>query len=268
MTSGTPSRREPFQEFSPPAHGLTWAEYLEGFHERRPGITEDVLARSTARGLTPYGWIADPLPETGVVLDLACGSAPLARLFERGRWVGTDRSPAELDRAARGGAGPLVRADATALPFATGAFDGVVCSMAIMLLQPLDAVLAEIRRVVVNGGISVFMLPGSRPLRVVDLLRYLRLMIAVGRTHLAYPNDRPLIRSDGLLRRAGFEVVADERLRFEYAFEDEGSTRRFVDSLYLPAVPERRVADASRAAAGWVGRRIGIPLRRMIVRAT
>jgi len=139
--------------------------------------------------------------------------------------------------------------------------------MAIMLLQPLDAVLTEIRRVLVTGGIGVFMLPGSRPLRVADLLHYLQLMIAVRRTHLAYPNDRLLIRSEGVFHRAGFELVADERLRFEYTFGDEEATRRFVNSLYLPAVPDARVADASRRAAGWVGERMGIPLRRMMVRA-
>lgn len=139
--------------------------------------------------------------------------------------------------------------------------------MAITLLQPLDTVLTEIRRVMVGGGICVFMLPGSRPLRIADLLRYLRLMIAVRQTHLTYPNDRPLIRFDGLLRRTGFELVADERIRFEYAFEDEDATLRFVKSLYLPAVPEVRVRDASRAAASWAGQRMGIPLRRMIVQA-
>ena len=122
MTPETPSGRRPFQESSRSRAGISWAEYLEEFHDGRPGITEDVLARSHRRGLTPYAWIAEPLPKTGVVLDLACGSAPLCSA-PRARPLGRHRSLVGRTRSRRSwGAGPLVRADATALPFATGRF--------------------------------------------------------------------------------------------------------------------------------------------------
>ena len=266
--SGTRPWAKRFHDFPRLRPRFSWVDYLEDFHRRRPGVTEDVLARSTAIGTDPYRWLLEPLRLTGPVLDLACGSAPLLGAREWEGWVGVDRSPAELARAAEAGATPLVRGDAAALPFATGTFNAVVCSMAIMLLEPLDSVLAEIRRVVRPGGTAVFMLPGSRPLTPADLLHYGQLMTAVRQSHLAYPNDRRIARLGRLLQKAGFDLVADERLRFVYPIEDEASARLFVDSLYLPAVSERRLAKASTAASRWMGQEIGIPLRRVVVFVT
>jgi hypothetical protein len=56
-----------------------WEEYLGWFHERRAGITEEVLSRSFAESVecNPYGWLEEVLPSQGRVLDLACGSGPL-----------------------------------------------------------------------------------------------------------------------------------------------------------------------------------------------
>ncbi len=201
-------------------------------------------------------------------MDLACGSAPLLPGREREEWVGVDRSPSELARATKRGPSPLLCADATALPFAPGVFKAVACSMAIMLLQPLDDVLSEIRRVLPRGGTAVFILPGSWPLGPRDLLRYGRLMAAIRRSHLAYPNDRRLVRLIHLGRRAGFELVADERRRFAYPIHDKASAQQFVDSLYLPSFPKSHVAEASKVAARWVGGEIGIPLRRVILQAS
>ena len=261
------SEPESSQNVSALFNGSSWKSYLEDFHRNRPGITEDILAHATGHPLDPYQWIFEPLPMIGTVLDLACGSSPFAEEFEPGRWIGIDRSTDELARARRRGVEPLVRADAVSLPLISGAFQGVVCSMAIMLLQPFNDVLAEIHRVLVYGGTAVFMLPGSRPLRAADLLRYVQLMVVVRRTHLSYPNDRIMAQPNKHLTRAGYELVADERLRFAYAFTDKSSTALFVDSLYLPSVSQARMAKASRLAARWEGSEIGIPLRRIVIRA-
>lgn len=129
----------------------SWATYLSWFHERRPGITEDVLAEALAdeSGTSPYGWLLSAIPREAVVLDLACGSGPLLLTGSGHRSVGIDRSTGELRRAARRTRSPLVRGDAAALPFANETFDVVVCSMALMLFEPVDAALAEVRRVLI-----------------------------------------------------------------------------------------------------------------------
>lgn len=244
-----------------------WAGYLDRFHQERPGITEDVLAtaRSDAVG-DPYSWLLSPLDGHAAVLDVACGSAPLRHRIGHDRWVGIDRSPGELRRAGEACAGPLVRGDATVLPFGDGAFSSVVCSMAIMLLQPFGTALAELIRVLAPGGVGVLLLPGRRPLTALDLARYGRLMLLLHRVRLAYPNDREVAHLPSVLRTAGLRVTDDTRLRFRVPFDDEASVARFVESLYLPWVPARRVSAAVTTLGEWVGSDIGVPLRRVVFR--
>jgi len=135
--------------------GPTWSEYVRAFHGALAGITEDVLARAIAEGVTPYGWLAEPLSGAGLlVVDVACGSGPLRGQLREARWVGLDLSAAELGRAAVNGAGPLVQADVARLPVRSGAAGAVVCSMALMIIEPLDAVLSEVARVLAPGASS------------------------------------------------------------------------------------------------------------------
>lgn len=246
--------------------GSRWQHYLNEFHESHPGITEDVLGQATFDERTPYEWLAQSASYSGPTLDLACGSAPLFHVREWRDWVGLDRSWAELQRASDRGAPTLVSGDATSLPFPSNSFQSVVCSMAIMLLQPLDEVLAEIYRVLQPDGTAVFTLPGSVPVTKRDLLFYAQLMWALRRTHLAYPNDVKLVHLTRVLRAVGFERVSDERVRFSYHFADSIAARRFVDSLYLPAVSAARKAPAYALAQRYVGVEIGVPLRRIVLR--
>lgn len=246
---------------------VRWAEYLDEFHRERPGITEDILEH--ARGgheHDPYRWLLEPLSGVTSVLDVACGSAPLWNRGARHGWIGIDRSTGELGRAASVGAEPLVRGDATALPFATGSFRGVACSMAIMLFEPFDAALAELARVLAPGGVGVLLLPGRRPLTLSDLARYARLMVLLRRTHLAYPNDRGSVRLPAALARAGLEVVDDERRRFVVRFDDEEAVAEFVRSLYLPGVSAAHVAGAIATLRTWSDSELGVPLRRIVFR--
>lgn len=87
------------------------------------------------------------------VVDLACGTGDLCReLTAAGhRAVGVDFS-ANMLAAAKAGPVPLVRADAAALPLATGAADGLVCGFALRNFADLGVVLAEVARVVRPGG--------------------------------------------------------------------------------------------------------------------
>ena len=130
----------------------SWRPYLEAFHHQRPGVTERVLGHCVDQaGVNPYQWVAETVEPDAVMLDLACGSGPFHDLTT-GPWVGMDVSSAELDQAAVRGASPLVLGDAANLPFAAASFDAVVCSMALMLTQPLENVLRETTRVLRPSG--------------------------------------------------------------------------------------------------------------------
>lgn len=241
-----------------------WGSYLASFHEERAGVTEDVLAHSHHDGLDAYQWVAQALPAEAKVLDVACGSGPLHAHFPT--WVGLDTSVSELSRARAGGRGPLVLGDATRSPFACGSFDAVVCAMALMLVQPLEVAVAELARVLRPGGLLAVLLPSNRPLSPGDRARYARLLLAL-RRRLQYPNDEALEDAGSVFTGAGFEIVADERRRFVCRVTTPERAALFVSSLYLPGQAPERVDAAEAVAASWVGKSIGMPLRRIVARA-
>ena len=89
------------------------------------------------------------------VLDACCGTGDLA-LADReagGDVVGVDFSQRMLERARRKGHDvEWMQADATALPFADGAFDAVTVGFGIRNLADLEAGLRELARVTRPGG--------------------------------------------------------------------------------------------------------------------
>ena len=204
------------------AKSSSWGRYLNRFHNERPGITEVILAAATADngGTTAYRWLLNGAPTGCLALDVACGSAPLAKIDTDRCWIGIDRSSGELADAARHEQSYLVQGEAGALPFPDESFGLVVCSMALMLFDSVDVVLTEIRRVLVPTGTVIFLLPGSRPLRNRDRLRYLQLLAALRQFQPAYPNRVHLAGLWGHLARAGLKVVNDERRRFRYPITD------------------------------------------------
>ena len=246
-----------------------WTSYLDRFHEDHPGITEDVLSEAChVDDMNPYAWLLAVAPRNpGVVaLDLACGSGPLQTAAPHLRWVGVDRSAGELSRAAKVLPRVLVRGDGQSQPFRDATFDLVACSMALMLFDPLDAVLAEIHRVLRDDGTLILLLPGSLPLSTRDRVRYVRLLASLREVRPAYPNSVHLGRLHARLRRAGLAVVSDERRCFRYPLRDEHHAQRFAESLYVPGLSTERIEGAVRAARSWVGSTIGIPLRRVVCR--
>ncbi len=245
----------------------SWTSYLDRFHEDRSGITEDVLSDACdASGTNPYAWLLATAPrDPGLVaLDLACGSGPLQTTAPNLRWVGLDRSPGELARAARMAPRVLLRGDGQCQPFRDATFDLVACSMALMVFDPVDAVLAEIRRVLRDDGTLLLLLPGSLPLSTRDRVRYVRLLAALREVRPAYPNSVHLGRLHARLERAGLAVVSDDRRCFRHRIRDERDAERFVESLYVPGRSPEHIERAVRLSRGWVGSTIGIPLRRVV----
>lgn len=241
-----------------------WKPYLSEFHATRPGITEDILSRTTSTVGNPYQWLIAAVPQDARVLDVACGSAPLRRYAPHKAWVGIDRSPAELQQARYKDITPVVLGDASQLPFHDHSIDAIVSAMALMLLDPLESCLAEMTRVLVAKGTIHVLLPGGpAPLRGSDLGRWAHLLSALRVARLQYPNARPMHRLAATSQRHGLQMVADERLRFTFHIPNAEVADRFVDSLYLPNTAPRRVTAARRVVRNWVGGEIGIPLRRV-----
>lgn len=237
----------------------SWRSYVTDFHADRPGITERLLTRShDDGGRTPYEWAAAAVPPGSVVLDLACGSAPMAARLSGARYLGLDLSAAELVLAAATGA-PVVRADATALPLTDDAVDVVVMSMALMLV-PWAQTLAEVARVLRPGGLLVALLPASGPLPARDAVRYARLCVAL-RQRLTYPNDDALSRP-----LPGFTVRSDHSVGFRCELDSEETARLLLHSLYVPGVSAERMAHGCAVVSRWVGTSITVPLRLLVGR--
>lgn len=244
----------------------SWPDYLTGFHADRPGITEGVLSRARAASTgDPYDWLLAAVPVGGRVLDVACGNAPLRPRLPDRAYLGVDTSVAGLAAAHRRGAGPLVCASATALPVPTASVEVVTCSMALHVLTPLPAALAEIRRVLVPGGRMVAILPARRPLRVGDLPVLAGLLGILGR-RLTYPNDRALARLPVLLEGAGLRLAGDQGRRFAYPLRTATDADWFLASLYLPGIPAGRYGAAAGFLRALARARVHVPvpIRRVV----
>jgi SAM-dependent methyltransferase len=241
----------------------SWSSYLDGFHAQQPGITERVLERAHNSAINPYEWAAAGVPSDAVVLDLACGSGPLAKRLT-GPWVGIDRSSSELDVANGRGVTRLVNGDGAALPFMSSCFDAVVCSMALMLVQPLDDTIAELHRVLRPRGRLVALLPSSHPLTLRDRLRWGSVLFTLRRARLTYPNADEVAHLAATLAARGLDVDTDESRRFAYSTDSAQAFGELIQSLYLPGTAERRRQKAIAVAEHWAGTEIGIPLRRIV----
>lgn len=96
-----------------------------------------------------------PPPRAGALLvDVACGGGLLAPYARGYRHVGVDLSAGSLAQARRHGV-EVVRADATALPLRDGVADVVVAGEVFEHVADVDAVVAEIARVLRPGGALV-----------------------------------------------------------------------------------------------------------------
>jgi SAM-dependent methyltransferase len=248
----------------PGTSGDRWDGYLAAFHDERPGVTEDVLADASADdGRNPYDWLAQALPRDGLIVDVACGSGPLAPRVGSG-WIGLDRSSAELGRAAPIAPGRVVLADAGCAPVRAGSADAVVCSMALMLIDDPGTAVTEIARLLRDGGRFAALVPVTAPLTLRDRGRYVRLLAALRLQRLPFRHPHVLADPRPLLAPAGLTVVSADRRRFAYPLAEPGDTLLWVRSLYLPGLDPRRLRAAQRITRRWTGSSIGIPLMRLV----
>jgi ubiquinone/menaquinone biosynthesis C-methylase UbiE len=98
-------------------------------------------------------------PATGTIVEIGAGTGLTFSYYtSRAFVIATDRDAAMLARArarAERAVTPilLVAADAEALPFQTGAFDGAVINLALCTISRPERALAELRRATRPGGI-------------------------------------------------------------------------------------------------------------------
>ena len=141
--------------------------YLQDFHQRQPGATTAAFAHRRARSsvadyASSYAAVAACVPESTValtVLDLACGDGHLLELLSDQqapslRLIGVDMSQGELDvaRATLPNRVALLNERAQELSVETGSVDCVLSHMAIMLMDDIEQVIKEIRRVLRPQG--------------------------------------------------------------------------------------------------------------------
>lgn len=104
------------------------------------------------------------LPPGARVVDLACGTGDLSRELARAgyRPFGADFAWGMLSRAHT--RAPLVQADILRLPLADASVDGATCGFALRNVVSLEAMFAEVARVVRPGG-RIALLEVSEPER-------------------------------------------------------------------------------------------------------
>lgn len=215
-------------------------------------------------GNGPLTWAAAPVQGAERVLDLVCGTGPLADELRPGRWVGLD--PAGVPDGRR----PRVCGAATALPIRTNGVDAVCLLLTLPQLADLDAVFEEIRRVLRPGGTLVAMVP-SASLRSIPELQLAGLLRPVRRG--AWPNRSGLDGAGWLLAAADFAVLGDDRVPFALPLPDAETAVHTVADLpaagiWPPDLPStvRAHLAAELARRAGPGRVLPIPLRRLTAR--
>lgn len=141
--------------------------YLQDFHQRQAGSTSAAFGRLRARSsvaeyASSYAALAACVPASAApltVLDLACGDGHLLKLLSDRqqpslRLIGVDMSQGELDvaRATLPKDVELLKERAQELPIETGSVDCLLSHMAIMLMDDVEQVVKEVRRVLRPRG--------------------------------------------------------------------------------------------------------------------
>lgn len=152
---------------SPPKDNLYQRAGIDDAAEfyRTKFVSDEVLDERYFRALDRFDirfartmWVYDNVPAGASVLDLGCGAGMLALLKRKGvTLTGVDISDECALAARRNGYDATYRAELSQLPFPDASFDYVVSLDVIghVGLEEKDAVLAEVKRVLRPGGVTM-----------------------------------------------------------------------------------------------------------------
>ncbi|MCW5688466.1 MAG: methyltransferase domain-containing protein [Pseudolabrys sp.] len=188
------------------------------------------------------------------VLDLACGTGIVARraaplVGDGGSVVGLDLRPGMIAKARslpapEGAAIDWREGDATALPFAAGTFDLVLCQQGLQFFPDRTAAAAEMRRVLADGGRAV--LAVWRGLEHLTLFRELTeaearhlAKLGVSYEEIALPF---LMGDEGEIRAAlaagGFTAITISEATITASFPSADRFVRDVETAYASVMPQ------------------------------
>ena len=193
----------------------------------RAAAYERVFARMTAHTAVALLDAAD-VGRGVAVLDVGTGPGTVAAAaWRRGAQVrAVDADPQMVETAARNNPGLDVRlAQLPVLPFPEATFDAVVGNFVINHVGEPAAALAELRRVLRQGGrlaLTCWPMPGSKAQSIVN--------DAMERAGVAWPEDVPVtpfqtygnpVAFDDLVAGAGFSGVAIDEIVWEHVVDPE-----------------------------------------------
>lgn len=247
-----------------------WEAYVHAFHADHPGITEQAFRHAAdPEAGTPYAWLVHALDRPlGRVLDVACGNAALLPWLEDyDAYLGVDTSEDELARARNLRRGPVMLADARRLPVADASVDTVVSSMGLMLVDPVEQALAEVRRVLVPGGSLALLVPSMWPVSLRDARLGLPLALAL-RGPGSMPQHFFVHRLRRLLDAAGLSMVDAQRRRFPFPVRRAADATLAVRSLYTPGRSARSLMRGQEVLTRLTGpdAELPVPLLRVLAR--
>lgn len=207
-------------------------------------------------GRSPLPWAAAPLRGAERVLEPYCVTDALAEELPPGRWLGIDAKP---------GHRATVRASPLALPLRTNAVDGACLLLSLPRIGDVDAMFAELRRVLRPGGTLVVLVPSAAP-RTLPELRARSLLSAVHRA--GWTNHSALDHAGWLLTAADFAVLSDDRAAFTLPLPDAVAADALASALpqvgMWPATTPDTRARLLRLAGP--GRVLPVPMRRLVAR--
>ena len=239
-------------------------EFLIAFHDQRPGLTSKafgslpVVYRGRAFA-SSYEVLADVVPGVATaieVLDLACGDGHLLSLLSSRAQSGlalsgVDMSSSELAvaRSRIGNGVALRQAKAQGLPFESSSFDCVLCHLALMLMDNIEQVVGEVRRVLRRGS-RFAAIVGAAPPPSFALTAYIESLSKRSRLpHLSAVRfgDRRFSSREGILEilAPAFHSALVEDIHTSQLLTPEQIWHWFLDmyDLYLLSEADRRLVE-------------------------
>jgi SAM-dependent methyltransferase len=242
----------------------------------RPPTVPDLLRSATDRsGRTPEQWLTSAFADVdGPVLELRAATPGPARRVSLRLLVAAGPGPDE--RSLPGRSAPPAEetglADAHRLPVRTNGVAGVRAVMCLPVVEPLNGLFAELRRVLRPTGTVAALVP-SRPGLPLLTPRGWRPLNQALAGHPGFRHESARDHLSWLVTAADFAVLADQRRVFWIPVPDRAAAEDTVAALgpagvWPPDVPADQARRAAEGLARYAapGRRLPIALRLLVGR--